>query len=352
MKKKVMVSMPVNLNNDDKPFFKTRSNYTTPLLKLKKINGPLVTSSGLVCTSAGLVKECCHYKMGSELQLCTMQVSHYFSAAKSDSNNLITLDDEETYLLIHHPWFFNYYHWVCESLVRLLMIRDKTSDMILLLPSNPPKYIIDSLEPFNFKGVFYIPLGKSVLVRLLCMPQICPEMAVYNPFDLRELNKIYTDYVSSAKKITLKIGERLYLSRSKSKKRTISNEDAVINILKEYNFKVIYNEDYTFFEQVSLYSQAKFLISIHGAGLSNLLFMPQGTTVFEFHKKPTNPSDRHNLVYWYMSDALNHKYYHQVCDHTTFNSQFFSEDIADITVDIQSFKNDLDKIFFANQNIA
>jgi capsular polysaccharide biosynthesis protein len=196
----------------------------------------------------------------------------------------------------------------------------------------------DSLEPFTFKNIFYIPPAKGVLVRTLCMPQIKPVMASYNPVALNDLNNIYIDYVNSVKKITCNLGERIYVSRKKSRRRKIENENEVIEILNKYNFTVIYNEDYSFFEQVAIYSQVKYLISIHGAGLTNMLFMQSPAAIFELHKKQTNTSDQHSLIFWYMADALGLKYYHQICEPTDNDDDFFE---ADFIVDIELLKRNL-----------
>lgn len=343
MAKNIKVNPPQNLSDGDAYLFEPFLSYSLPSLKIKKIKGPFVTNSGLLCTNKGLIKECYH-DMDGQHDECLNEVSHYYHAANDNPENLIILDDDETYLLIHHTWHNNYYHWICETLLRLWMIKDELDKLVLLLPSKQQMspFAIDTLKPFSFKNVFYIPHGKSVMVRTLCMPQIKPVMATYNPTALLDLNKIYINYTTLVKVLNLALGERLYISRKKSRRRKIINEDEVIAVLKQYNFTVIYNEDYSFFEQVSLYSNAQYLISIHGAGLTNMLFMPPGSTIFEFHKRQTNATDQHSLIFWYMADGLKHKYYQQICEPIDPDEDFFK---ADYRVDINLFKKNLELIF-------
>ena len=54
---------------------------------------------------------------------------------------------------------------------------------------------------------------------------------------------------------------------------------------------------------------AKYLISNHGAGLTNMLFMQAGTSVLELRRE----NDGHNNCYFAQASALNLKYYYQLC---------------------------------------
>ncbi|EHQ27580.1 glycosyltransferase family 61 protein [Mucilaginibacter paludis] len=277
--------------------------------------------------------------MEHQFQVHLNIASQYYHSAKEDPNNLITLDDDEKYLVIHHPWFRNYYHWITEAIPRLWMVRQESSSMILLLPplGELPVSALKSLEAFNLKGVFHIPSGKSVLVNNLFMPELKPTMASFNRATLFSLKNIFTEYTKTIK-INVDLGDRILLSRRKSRRRKIINEDQVIAELARYNFTVVYNEDYTFLEQISIYSNAKCLISTHGAGMTNMLFMPKGSTIFEFHKRKTNAGDKQSFVFWYMSNSLCHNYYHQICDPLDADEHFFT---ADMLVDIELFKKNL-----------
>lgn len=74
--------------------------------------------------------------------------------------------------------------------------------------------------------------------------------------------------------------KNIYISRRKSA-RPLLNESEVEDILSNHGFDVIFAEDLTFQEQVSVFSSAKTLISSHGAGMSNIAFMNSGTSIVE-----------------------------------------------------------------------
>jgi capsular polysaccharide biosynthesis protein len=340
MNKKVKVSLPINMTLEELDISEPDLSYELPSHKVKYIKNVFITATGLVCGSKGLIKECCHYNWNQKTA-CLAQASQFYHDFKDDPQNLLTFDDDDTYLLIHHPWYKNYYHWLSEALCRAWMVKDTCDQMILLLPPEDtlPKYVLGSLQLFNFKKIIHIPAGKSVLVRTLCMPAQRPILDCYNPKILLEVSKLYVNYVKSQAGVRTSVSERIYVSRKNATRRKIINEDDVIAVMTKYNFIVFHAEDYTFLEQVSFFSNAKYVVGTHGAGLANMLFMPPGSTVFELIKRKTNPKRHFNLLFWYMADALGHKYYCQICEPRNINKMFF---LADIVVDIDLLNKNLE----------
>lgn len=345
MKNIVKVSMPVNVTPDESHLFKPYLSYKLQPPRVRYLKNVFITCTGLVCGRNGLIKECCHYDWEDQPTVCFARACEFYYTAKEDAQNLLIFDDDETYLLIHHPWHHNYYHWLNETIYRLWVIKEAADQMVLLLPSQDQlsKFALDSLSIFTFKSIVYIPPGKSALVRKLCLPAQKPKMENYNRAALLEIKTLFLNYANSRNK-HFYVNERIFVSRRNSSRRKILNEDEVIATLSDYNFSVIYTEDYTFLEQIAIFSQVKYLTGNHGAGLTNMLFMPADSIIFEFHKRKTNPIRHQNLLYWYMADALGHKYYQQICEPKDINELFFS---ADIIVDIELLNKNL-KLIFAN----
>ncbi len=65
-------------------------------------------------------------------------------------------------------------------------------------------------------------------------------------------------------------------------------------------------EDYSLQQQVDLLSETKALIGLHGAGLTNMLFMPTGAQLLELR----NQGDRSNNCFFSMAADLHHRYYY------------------------------------------
>ena len=73
----------------------------------------------------------------------------------------------------------------------------------------------------------------------------------------------------------------IYISRRKARGRFILNEEALEAMLAEFEAESVCLEDFSFKEQVTLMQRTRLLISIHGAGLTNMMFMQEGGTVIE-----------------------------------------------------------------------
>src|SRR5262249_7166466 len=153
------------------------------------------------------------------------EASYYYYSAYDNPDKLIILNDEKLYLVIHHPWF-NYYHWICESIFRLWKVRKQLDTMTLILPEHYSKadFITGSLEPFHINNIFYIPNGKSLMVKNLCLPQLKPKCDSYDIRVMNQVRAFYTAYVID-KGVSTKKMERLYISRKYARRRSIMNED-------------------------------------------------------------------------------------------------------------------------------
>jgi capsular polysaccharide biosynthesis protein len=82
------------------------------------------------------------------------------------------------------------------------------------------------------------------------------------------------------------------------------------------------------------------LVGEHGSGLTNLLFMGKSTSILELHKNKTNELDHPSPLFWYMAEALEINYYHQLCE-TVGKEDYFD---GDYMVDIDLFEKNLIKM--------
>jgi len=313
MSRNIAVKPPKNLSPEEEYLFLPHLQYRLDRLRVKHLKNVLITYSGLCVNSRGIIKDC-HHAYPYYFDGYAADVAGYQQQIEADPDRLITLDDNNIYLAIFHPWF-NYYHWICESLFRLWMVRNDTETMTLILPEfyRGSDFIMSSLKPFCFRDIFFIPSFKSLLVRNLCLPQLKPWVDGYDAKKLREVRNYYLEYIAQNSPAHPDCGEKIYVSRKKAARKKVHNEEEIEPILLRYGFTIINNEDYTFLEQVAIYSKAKYLVSIHGSGLTNMLFMPDNSYILEFHKTKTNDQDWHSHAFWYLSDALGHTYYHQLC---------------------------------------
>jgi len=314
MKKYISVPLPLNVTNENKLFFEPYINYELAPQKVKKYKNVFVANSGFCMNDKGLIKEC-HHHYPLQHNYYLNEAAQYYYDVIDHPENLITLDDDHTYVAIHHPWF-NYYHWICESIFRLWMVRHQMDDLILILPEyyKNADFIMGSLEPFKIKNIFYIPNGKSVMVKNLCLPQIKPVCDSYNANHIKQVRNFYRNYVLFEKKVPVDPIDKLYVSRQLASRRQVINEDEILKILKKHGFTVFYPENFTFLEQVAIFSNVKYLVGTHGSGLTNMLFMGKNASLLELHKNQTNELNHPSPLFWYMAEALEINYYHQSCE--------------------------------------
>ena len=92
---------------------------------------------------------------------------------------------------------------------------------------------------------------------------------------------------------------KLYIPRME--KRVVLNETDLLNLLD--GFEIFDLGRHSFAKQVEMFSEAKMVVGAHGAGLTNLLFAPEGCRVLELF-----PNRGGSAAYFCLATALNHDY--------------------------------------------
>ena len=198
---------------------------------------------------------------------------------------------------------YGYFHWLTDCLCRLVAINSLLKDDVVILPNHLKniKFIEESLLYFNIKAEYY-DVKLPVKVERLKLPSHTAPSGNYNTILINKLRQQFIGQDSSA------ASKYIYISRQNAEKRKITNEEAVITLLKQYHFEIHFFENYSFNEQVNLMKSAKCLIGLHGAGLTNMLFMSESTNVLELR----NAEDAHNNCYFSLASNLNLNYYYQL----------------------------------------
>jgi hypothetical protein len=339
----VTVPLPSNLTEGEEKWYEPYKDYEYSPQKVKYLKNVFLGFSGFAINKNGLVKDC-HHQYPSQRNDYLTEAASYYHDIVDHPENLITIDDENVYLAIHHPWF-NYYHWLCESIFRLWLVRKKLNKLTLILPDyyHNTEFIRQSLEPFKINSFFFIPAGKSLLINKLCLPQLKPICDSYNRMHLRQVRRFYHNYVLREKRISYGPIERLYISRKFAGRRRVQNEDQVLEVLSRFGFTIFYPEENSFWEQVAIFSQAKYVVGEHGSGLTNMLFMSKNSSVLELHQNKTNELNHPSPLFWYMADALGINYYHQSCG--TYGKEDYFE--GEYLIDYQLLAQNLGEMLAA-----
>lgn len=139
------------------------------------------------------------------------------------------------------------------------------------------------------------------------MPTYTAPTGNFNDTLIKSLRIFLNDhFIINSKTSTCK---KIYISRAKSRGRRIVNEEEVKLILEAYGFEIHHFEDYSFEKQIAIVQNANYLISNHGSGLTNMLFMKPERSVLELRQY----GDNSNSCYFALASALDLHYLYQTC---------------------------------------
>jgi len=93
--------------------------------------------------------------------------------------------------------------------------------------------------------------------------------------------------------------QRIFFSRKENSPRHLLNEREVFDLCEKHGFHLVYLEDLSFLEQISVSQNASHIIGIHGAGLTNILFSRGELSLLELM-----PANRIACQYYWMAETL------------------------------------------------
>ncbi len=214
---------------------------------------------------------------------------------------------------IHSGWTVGYYHWITESLPRALAMKDAFPDAIPVLPSlKQYGSYIPSLTRLGFNEILFFAEGKNAIVENPIITECPNKFGTTDPALLKRVRD--TVWQALAIEFCAKAFRVVYVSRKKARGRRIVNEDDLLKELVRLGVEIHCFEDLRFDEQVKLMCETRCLISIHGAALTNMVFMPEGGTIIEllprkhgvFDYNHVRNSFRHDPCYVRLARVFEH----------------------------------------------
>ena len=222
-----------------------------------------------------------------------------------------------------NAWSQNYFHWFTEVLPRVYEISKCKSEVLFVFPFPlNSQYQIPSLLA---SGVKFQSFNKRALFAGNLIFSQCTRK------DTGHFSKGQFDYIKKYFEIPdINPSRNIYLKRS-NVKRCVYNDGEVEMLLKLNGFEIIETDNMTLYDQINIFSQAKCLVSMHGAGLTNMIFMQRNQLIIEFGKE----MEQFDKCYFNMCNLLGLRYFHLSC--LAVNSDVsFSE--VDLIVDLSELK--------------
>jgi capsular polysaccharide biosynthesis protein len=323
-------TLPVNFDERDRELFVHELEKTIPATRLLELRQVRISPEGILFKSGRVLRESFAFPfLFDEWKKRTV--------AKFLAKNYLTrktsrLQQEAVWIV--DEWSTGYFHWLTDALSRLYVMEKFLNDRVLLLPHHYErlKFVQPSLKPFAVEAVKFLEPERVLYCDKLIFPTPVAPSGHYREEIIRGVREKLVAYFGAPGRSSP--SGRIYISRHRAPKRKIANEAEIVEVLRKFHFDVIHAEDLSFADQVGISSQARCLISNHGAGLTNMLFMNPGTNVLELRHQ----TDRVNNCYFTLSSALDLNYFYQTCRaaHTEEDAH-----TADLLVDPAEFENNL-----------
>lgn len=294
--------IPANYADDFESVLRQPQAPTRHSLPVVTYRRPFITSSGLALSKMRLISQTGFGEVRPEITRHLERYARYkFLTQRRIRPNQPGL------LLIHNHWSSGYHHWITEALVKLMFIDPERH--VALLPSTYPRFAAESLDLMGVGDVLAIPEGHGVVpgsVTIIGNPQ----SGHYSPDHVAWLRGSLIARCERAPG-----PERIYITRRSEKVRRIENEAEVVKVMVAHGFEVLDAGTLSLRQQVSLFAGCRALVGLHGAGMTNCLFMAPGSRVLELYRTLTPRDPGMNTCYWNLSRAAGLFYYYQFCEH-------------------------------------
>ncbi len=202
-----------------------------------------------------------------------------------------------------------FYHWMIECLPKIFLVMERERAARFILPSRyrSVAYIQKSLELLGGADVEFMPRFRAARVtgaRFVTNTAPLGRGLVHHDGEL--LSAMASRMLASLPGSRDRgAGERLFISRARAPRRRIVNEDEIERALTNEGFRTVHFEGLSLHDQIRTMVNASAVVSLHGAGLSNMMFMPAGGTVLEVTGRHIN-----DITYFQLARALGHEYFY------------------------------------------
>jgi len=236
---------------------------------------------------------------------------------------------------------YNFFHWFLDVLQKLEFVFESKNEILnskikIIIPNgHNNSFVKKSLESFNLD--FYFQKKNEIIVsnHSILLPDIAPT-GNYRKNKILKLAKRLRNYWTK-NEIRIPNYKKIYISRKNSKKRRLINESEIIPILKKKGFLILDFDNLNFEEQLSYTLYSEILVSVHGAGLTHMLWMKKKSKILEIRAR-NNYDDN---CYYSLASDLGHDYYYTIADKTHIKKSFH---LSDLVINVDEFSTQLSKM--------
>lgn len=334
---KITIGIPDSYPSEWKGFYENKKVLTLPDQMIYEVKNCFLSHEGIPLKGFRIPVYSLVNLRGNEdivfnkefRKLATEQylVSHFGKSLK-------LINENKSLAFCYGKWF-NYFFWVTEFIPKILRLRevDKVTPIIYPESWSNISYVNDSLKLIGESNIYLLENGAHLQVKNLKIPSSRPYSNVFYPENIELLRKTFLgDYSSDRKR-------KIYATRKTANRRSLLNENELIPLLERYGYEIIDFSDLSFIEQIEMMRDSESFISMHGAGLTNMIWMKPDSNIIEFNYYVPNVDPR--ISYWRLSKVCNHKYH--ILFGTPKENRGTSEYDHDILVDLVALENMINK---------
>ena len=167
----------------------------------------------------------------------------------------------------------NYYHWITDALTRLVHLQEFPEDVGIILRPGIARFAEDSLKRLGLWERVRLVEGEHLLVENYWFAGPLALSGCPDPLGTEWLRKSFGA-----------AGRKIFVSRQGST-REVVNLRELEHAFHEAGWEVIDPGRLSFGEQMETFKQARVVAGVHGAGMTNVIWAPQGTRVVELMPK-------------------------------------------------------------------
>ena len=208
----------------------------------------------------------------------------------------------------------SFYHFLTEDLPRVGWILENFADRKLICRDGASRYVVDSAQLLGTEVTETRATHLEVRgYPFVSFPTASSGWPARNTVDFVRNLGLRSTLARSPQK-----GNKIYVSRLQDSRSPVNERD-VIQLAEHHGFQAIQAEDFPLLDQIALFASADEILGVHGAGLSNLVWMPTGGKVIEIMSP-----EYYNSCYQWLSQRVGHQ-------HVTVMNSIDSPDTVDLS---------------------
>ena len=313
-------NLPKNYLVSNQKIFQHEISRQIPVISIKAISNCFFDYDEYLFTKSKILRESYFRrswrKKTSIFRKLKILLSPVYKKVKKVDNSFFIID----------AWSTGYFHWFGDVIHKYFMLKESNYEGKLLLPEKFKEinFAVESLDFFSIPHVFIKKKELAYSNKLYLFPyKLISGNYVENT--TLAINKVVNFPKVSSKKI-------IYVSRSKAKYRKLVNEVELIKILKKNGVEIYNFDNISLTEQIKIAKETRVFISIHGAALTNMLFMNKSQNILEIR----HPDSEIQNCYFSLASALKHNYFYFLG--TPINKDSNPHD-GNLKIDVESFEN-------------